>query len=85
MPTVVLAGGTIKVNAKVDGSLRVRVLDGDSKSIAGYGADDCMPIGGDSLAHVVTWKGSRKAPVDRPIQLEFLLHDARFYGFDLVK
>ena len=82
-PPVVLGGGKMTVNAEVNGELRVRLLDASGKPIPGFDADDCMPVKGDSLAHVIQWKGSPATLPRKPLRMEFLLRDARLYGFEL--
>jgi len=82
-PLVVLFGSRMTVNAEVRGELRVRLLDGTGKPIPGFDADDCKPIRGDSLAHPVEWKTSLAALRGKPVQMEFILRDARLYAFEL--
>jgi hypothetical protein len=84
-PPVILSGSKMTVNASVLGRLRVRLLDKSGKPIPGFDADDCQAIQGDSLAHVVQWKAALSTLRDRPVILEFILHEAQLYAFDLVQ
>jgi hypothetical protein len=82
-PLVTLEAARMTVNAKVEGELRVRVLDEAGKPLAGLDFADCVPIRGDSTAHRVGWGKAASPPSDRPVHLEFLLQKAQLYGFDL--
>jgi hypothetical protein len=55
-----LPSNKIFVNAstKPDGWVRLEILEADGKSVVNFSEADCTPITGDSIAHVVHWKGS---------------------------
>ena len=70
---LVFEGGTLTVNAAVEGQMKVAILslpgkeitgynvglkDAPKKDVAGYGIGDCDPIKTDSVRHVVTWRGN---------------------------
>ena len=82
-PVIIFDGAGLTVNAEVEGELRVRILDPDGKSLAGFGWDDCQPIRGDSVRHPVQWSGNLADLKDTPIRLEFALRKAKLYAFDL--
>ena len=69
------------VNAKVDGELRVRVVDEQGKPVQGF--DWSAPIRGDAVAHRVAWKGTLASLRGRIVRLEFMLRQGELYGFDL--
>jgi len=52
-PPVLIAAKKMTVNAKVDGELRVRLLDRAGKPYRGFTWQDCAPIRGDATAHPV--------------------------------
>jgi hypothetical protein len=83
-PTIVVEREKLTVNANVKGELRVRLLDENGAALIGFDAGDCAPVRGDSLAHPIQWKGgqSLKALQGKSVRLEFLLQDARLYGFE---
>ncbi len=81
-PRVVLEGTALTVNAKMDGMLRVRLLDADGRPVPGCDEADCEPIRGDSVRHPVRWKGA--APRGVPVQLEFVFDRGELYAFDVV-
>ena len=83
-PPVILDGNKMTVNADVKGQLRVRLLGADGNPIPGFDATDCKSTRGDGVAQAVQWKGSLAALRDKPVRVEFLLRDARLYGFDLL-
>lgn len=47
-----------------NGSIRVELLDPFDRVIAGYGAEDCVPVAGDNIEHHITWKSDGAAPVN---------------------
>jgi hypothetical protein len=71
-------------NAKVDGEMSVRLLGVDAQPIPGFGFEDCKPIAGDSIAHVVSWKQGAALPTDKPVQIEFRLKNAMLYAFEVL-
>jgi hypothetical protein len=80
-PLVTLAGARVTVNAKVDGYLRVRLLDGAGRPIAGFDWTDCPNLTGDAIAHEVGWRKPLASLTGTPLRLEFALKDAELYGF----
>ncbi len=76
-------GGELRLNAKVEGELRVRVLNESGQPLAGFDEADCEPIKGDSVRHRVRWKGGRLPGGEKPILLEFALRSGELYAFDV--
>ncbi|MHB0874816.1 MAG: glycoside hydrolase family protein [Anaerolineae bacterium] len=74
----------VYVNADVapGGSVRLELLDADARPIPGYGADDCLPVGGDSTAHRVAWRGEPDASaiVGKPIRWRLSATRAKVYS-----
>jgi hypothetical protein len=81
-----LDGGTLTVNARVGGELRVEAL-ADGRPLPGYGAAECLPVRGDGLRQPVRWTGHPN--VDglrgRTVQLRFTLRDGSLYGFQCAR
>jgi hypothetical protein len=50
-------GRKLEMNAAVQGSLKVALLDAEGKPIAGFTTQDCRTVQGDSVRHVITWTG----------------------------
>lgn len=73
------------VNAKVDGEMRIRILDGAGEPLKGFHWAERAPIWGDSVAHRVGWENSLATLRGRTVRLEFALRQAQFYGFELLK
>ena len=71
------------LNAEVRGEIRARLLDAEGEPLPGFDAVECRPIRGDSLAHEVEWGDPPATLPAGPVRVEFLLRDARLYGFDL--
>ena len=74
------------VNAKVDGELRVRVLDssGLPLPLRGFFWQNCEPIQGDSSSHQVRFEGDLALLQGTSVRLEVALREAQLYGFELV-
>ena len=83
-PPVVLTGKGITVNADVKGNLRLRLLDADGTPLDGFDLTDCEAVRGDDLAHRIRWKGTWNSVKDRPVRIDFVMREARLYGFSLV-
>jgi hypothetical protein len=82
---VVAIGDTLVLNAKADdGSIRVAAIDALGRVIKGFSKDDCEPIIGDDIRHIVSWKGGSNChPLQaRPIKLRFHFKRARLYSFE---
>jgi hypothetical protein len=80
----IASGDTLVINAKVDGGeIRVEAIDALGRVIKGFSKDECTPIRGDSVRHVVSWKGGPNChPLQaRPIKLRFYLKRASLYSF----
>jgi hypothetical protein len=83
-PPVTLDGSKLTLNADVAGEIRVALLDADGKPLAGLASSDCTPVKGDSLSHEVQWKQPLSDLRTKPVQIEFVLKDAKLYGFEVV-
>ncbi len=86
---LVFAGGNLALNLETSaaGSIRVELQDAEGDPIEGYRADDCPPILGDSLRHIVRWKdrGGDLRPLEgTPVRLRFLIRDADLYSLQFV-
>jgi hypothetical protein len=79
-----LNGSALTVNAKVEGELRVRLLDEQGQPVKGFDWMDGAPLRGDSLAHPVRWNGTLANLRRQPVRLEFALRDAHLFAFDLM-
>lgn len=78
-------GDTLVLNAKADsGEIRVEAIDALGRVIRGFSKEDCMPLEGDDVRHVVSWqRGSNCHSLQaRPIQLRFHLKQAKLYSFE---
>jgi len=86
---LVFEGGNLALNLETSaaGGVRVELQDADGEPIEGYALEDCPPIYGDHLRHVVRWSGvgGDLRPLEgRPVRLRFVLHDADLYSFQFV-
>lgn len=74
----------IFINARTEknGWVRVEMLDNNAKLIKGFAETDCDPITGDSVSHVVHWRGVTRdtIPVGKPIRLRLRARNARVYS-----
>jgi len=76
----ILAGGLLTINAKIDGELKVRVVDADGRVLPGF---DWVALQGDRLDHPVSFEAPLGSLAARPVRLEFQLRNAQLFGFDL--
>jgi hypothetical protein len=64
------------------GLLRVEVLDRDGRTMAGYSAEVCDPVRGDSTRARVTWGGRDLATLaGDTVRFRFHLSAGRLYAF----
>lgn len=56
------SGGQLHLN--VNGTVRVEVLDAAGQPVPGYGVQDSVPVRGDRLDAVATWKNADHLPAD---------------------
>ena len=82
-PLIVTSADRITVNARVNGELKIRILDQDDQPLPGFGWSDFNVLRGDSFSHPAQWNGDFSALKGTPIKLEFSLVDGQLYGFDL--
>ena len=80
------AGGKLLLNLDTGalGELRVGLLDAAGKPLAGFSADDCVPLQINSFGAVVRWKGGDLASLrDQGVRLEFRSRRTKLYSFRL--
>ena len=77
------SGSHLFVNADVEGSLRIDVLDADGRTIAPFSADRITPVIGNSTRHRVAWRGqpSLDALRGQPVRFRFSLSRADLFAF----
>ena len=75
------AGSKLALNIVSQGRTRVEVQDVAGKPLPGLTLDDCVPIAGDEIEHVVAWKGGNLASVaGKPARLRFDLDNADLFS-----
>ena len=84
-PLVTLDADALTVNASVAGDLRIRILDETGTPLEGFDWDDVEPLHGDSVEHRVQWSAPLSSLRQRPVHLEFNMHEAQLYAFDLAE
>jgi hypothetical protein len=84
---LVIDGSRLELNAAVSGAVRVGVLGTDYSALDGFAPADCDAVTGDSVRHVVAWRGSSslKGLIGRVLRLRFELADARLFAFEVVR
>ncbi len=72
----------LNLSTSAAGTVKVELQDAAGKPLPGYGLADCPDIFGDSLEHVVTWKGGSdiSALAGTPIRLRITLRDADLFA-----
>jgi hypothetical protein len=73
----------LNLSTSAAGAVRVEIQNADGKPLKGFGMEDCPPIYGDEIDHIVEWKqGADVTPLSgRPIRLRFSLSDADVFAF----
>ena len=79
-PWLTAAGESLTVNANLRGPLTVAVIDGNGAPLRGFGHGSCRPTRGDSVRHVVRWRGNPPLP-KRNLRLQFRWSDGDVFGF----
>jgi hypothetical protein len=77
------AGRHLFVNADVQGTLQVEVLDRQGNVVPGFGHGDCLAIQGDKTLHAVSWNNQKdlSSLTGQPVRFRFHLTDGRLYSF----
>jgi hypothetical protein len=77
------SGAHVFVNASVQGSLRVELLDRAGTTIPGFSADRCEAMRGDSTKQAIRWSGAPKLEslAGTAVRFKFVLDRARLYAF----
>lgn len=82
---VILSGSRLELNIEtsVAGSAQVEILDEAGKPVPGFALADSDVIKGNYIDRVATWKGrdNVSALAGKPIQLRFVMRDAKLYAF----
>lgn len=76
-------GNRLVMNARVErgGYINVEVSDAANRVLPGYSRDDCDTFTGDSVCHLVTWKGKADAEFHGYHKLRFYMRKASLYSF----
>lgn len=77
---VTLKGKALSVNAQIDGTLQVRLVDAHGQSLPGF---DWVELQGDRVQHAVRFAGQLRSLAQQPVRIEFQLRQAQLFGFEL--
>ncbi|MBI4581097.1 MAG: hypothetical protein HY718_15440 [Planctomycetes bacterium] len=85
-PPLVFTGGRLLINVDTSaaGIVRVGLLDGEGRSVPGFGVDECDMIHTtNDVNRLVSWHGRSdvKDLANKPVRLRFVLRDADLYAF----
>ena len=77
------SGRHLFINAGIDGSIRVEVLDAAGRVIEPFTLEGCVPVSGDGTRLAVTWTGAPalSALAGQVVRLRFTLTRARLFAF----
>jgi len=75
------AAGEVLVEAAVS-----RGAGGAAEPLPGNSFDDCVPIAGDHLDHIVTWRDGQTVNIEQgqPFNFRFRLRSAKLFAFELL-
>ena len=77
----------LNVQTSVAGSMQVEILDADGKPVPGCSLSDADAIKGNFIDKTVTWQNNADVSslAGKPIQLRFVMRDAKLYAFQFVR
>lgn len=75
------SGSYLFINASIQGSVKVEVLDHDGKVIAPFTADRCESVTGDGTRLAVKWPTPLTGIAGQPVRLRFILDRAQLFAF----
>ena len=82
-------GSRLELNADVrpEGSVKVELQDAEGKSIPGFTLDECVPLAGNHVRHVVRWKGGSAltALSGKPTKMRCMARDASLFAFQFAR
>ena len=83
-PALLFDGTTMRANVRTKhvGMLRLEVVGDDGVPIPGHTFDDCDPISGDYLNHLVTWRGDPtiRRHDNQPVSFRVKLSHGEIFG-----
>jgi hypothetical protein len=76
------AGSKLSLNVASRNCTRVELQDASGKALPGFAMDDCDPIVGDFIEHIVTWKSGPDLGkfAGQPVRLRFAMKDADLFS-----
>lgn len=84
-PALIFSGShlILNVNTSAGGHVRVEVQDPSGQPLAGFSAQDCVPINGNFIQKAVSWHGDPALGTwaGKPVRLRFAMRDAKLYSF----
>ena len=84
-PALIFSGGhlILNVNTSAGGHVRVEVQDPSGQPLAGFSAQDSVPINGNFIQKAVSWHGDPALGTwaGKPVRLRFAMRDAKLYSF----
>ena len=86
---LVFEGGNLALNLETSGAggVQIEIQDEKGRPVSGFSLEDCPPIRGDTIRHVVRWQdqgGDLRRLAGKPVRLRFRLRDADVYSFQFV-
>ncbi len=73
-------GRFLRINAAAE-TLRIEVLDRESRPVPGYSIVETVPFRGDSTSAQIRWKTRDTLPETSPIRLRFTMENGDLYSF----
>jgi len=86
---LIFSGNRLELNVQtsVAGSVKVELLERNGKPVRGRSAADADVIKGNFVGKTVSWRGNSDVSnlAGRPVQLRFVMRDARLYAFQFAE
>ena len=79
---ITFAGSKLSLNIASKSGTRIQVQDQGGKPLPGFALDDCKPIAGDFIEHVVRWRSAADLSqhAGRPVRLRVVMNNADLYS-----
>jgi hypothetical protein len=79
---ITFAGSKLSLNIASKSGTRIQVQDQGGKPLPGFALDDCQPIAGDFIEHVVRWRSAADLSqhAGRPVRLRVVMNNADLYS-----
>lgn len=81
-PTVKFTGEHFFINAQINGTLKVELLDTNNRIISGFSKENCKTVTGNHIKSKVKWNNTSLASIqEKQIKIKFYVEDGELFSF----